>query len=299
MSYIDLHVHSNKSDGTLSPAEVVRHAAAHGLAAIALTDHDCVSGIAEATAEADRSSSPIRIVPGVEISAEYKNRDIHILGLLIDHENAALSAALAEAITARDTRNEKMVANLQRAGLDITMEDLLFDAKDTVITRAHFARHLIAKGYAKNRQEAFRRYLDSSTPYYVCRDYIKPEQAIKLILQAGGVPVLAHPLLYHLTLTELKELLVLLKGYGLCGIETLYSTNSAEDEALVRSLAEKYQLLMTGGSDFHGANKPEIEIGVGRGNLRIPMELLERLEAFQLTRVFQPDEPSRIVTKLR
>lgn len=285
MNYIDLHVHSNKSDGTLSPAGVVKHAAAHGLSAIALTDHDCISGIAEAIETAASLTPSIRIVPGVEISAEYKKRDIHILGLLIDYKNTALSAALAEAIAARDARNEKMVANLQRAGLDITMEDLLFDAKDTVITRAHFARHLIAKGYAKNREEAFRRYLDSTTPYYVCREYIRPEQAIKLILDAGGIPVLAHPLLYHLKLTELEELLTQLKGYGLCGIETLYSTNSASDEALVRSLAGKYQLLMTGGSDFHGANKPEIEIGVGRGNLRIPMELLDQLDAFQQKRL--------------
>ncbi|MBQ9119362.1 MAG: PHP domain-containing protein [Lachnospiraceae bacterium] len=280
-NYIDLHVHSNKSDGTLSPTEVVQHAIRRGLAAIALTDHDCISGISEAVAEAARAAAPIRIVPGIEISAEYKDRDIHILGLLIDSEHPDLRGALNAAILARDTRNEKMVQNLQRAGLDITMADLLFDAKDTVITRAHFARHLIAKGYVKDRHEAFKRYLDSTTPYYVCRKYIKPEQAIQLILQAGGIPVLAHPLLYHLKLTELEELLTELVGYGLCGIETLYSANSAADEALVRSLAGKYKLLMTGGSDFHGANKPEIEIGTGRGNLRIPMELLDKLDAFQ------------------
>ncbi len=279
MSYIDLHVHSNKSDGTLTPAEVVRHAASHGLSAIALTDHDCVNGISEAVAEASHLTTPLRIVPGVEISAQYQSQDIHILGLLIDPENVPLNKSLSEAIAARDIRNEKMVANLQRAGLDITMDDLLFDAKETVITRAHFARHLIAKGYGKNRQEIFRRYLDSTTPYYVCREYIQPKRAIELILQAGGIPVLAHPLLYHLKLNEIEALLTELKGYGLLGLETLYTKNSASDEALVRSLAHKYGLLMTGGSDFHGLNKPEVEIGVGCGNLRIPMELLDKLDA--------------------
>ena len=129
MAYIDLHVHSNKSDGTLSPTEVAERAAARGLCAIALTDHDCVAGIAEAQAAAEKllvDGKPLRVVPGVEISADYKNRDIHILGLLIAPENAALNAALAKALTSRDTRNEKMVKNLQAAGLDITVEDLLF-----------------------------------------------------------------------------------------------------------------------------------------------------------------------------
>lgn len=282
MSYIDLHVHSNKSDGTLSPAEVVAHAAAHGLSAIALTDHDCISGIAEAQAAAEKQSAdgaPIRIVPGVEISADYKNRDIHILGLLIAPENAALNTALSDALKARDIRNEKMVKNLQNAGIDITIEELLFGTGDTVITRAHFARHLLAHGYVKTREEAFRKYLDSDTPYYVRREFMQPAKAIRLIRAAGGIPVLAHPLLYHLTPNEVKELVAKLSAEGLLGIETLYSANTGTDEAFVRRLAAEFDLLKTGGSDFHGANKPDIEIGVGRGNLRIPEELLAALDA--------------------
>lgn len=281
MGYIDLHVHSNKSDGTLSPAEVAARAAAHGLCAIALTDHDCVAGIAEAQAAAKTltvDGAPLRVVPGVEISADYKNRDIHILGLLIDPEDAALNAALAGALASRDTRNEKMVKNLQAAGLDITLEDLRFGAADTVITRAHFARHLLAKGYVKTREEAFRKYLDSSTPYYVRREYMQPREAIRLILASGGVPVLAHPLLYHLDAGGVRELVTKLTGEGLMGIETIYSKNTGTDEAFVRKLAADFHLLMTGGSDFHGANKPEIEIGTGRGNLKIPEELLIKLE---------------------
>lgn len=281
MKYIDLHVHSNKSDGTLSPSEVVSHAAECGLSAIALTDHDCVAGVLEACAAAEKLSAngiSIRIVPGVEISADYKNRDIHILGLFIDVENPALLNALNAALKARDKRNEKMVKNLQNAGLEITVKDLLFGTNDTVITRAHFARHLLAKGYVKTWEEAFSKYLDSTTPYYVRREYMMPDMAIRLIRAAGGIPVLAHPLLYHLDTDGVRELVKKLKGEGLMGIETFYSKNTGTDEAFVRKLAAEFHLLMTGGSDFHGANKPDIEIGVGRGNLRIPEEILWELE---------------------
>ncbi len=285
MHYIDLHVHSNRSDGTLSPAEVAAHAAQHGLNAIALTDHDCVDGIPEARAAAEGlfvDGLPLRIVPGVEISADYKNRDIHILGLLIDPEEKALKKALSDALASRDTRNKKMIKNLQTAGLDITLNDLLFDAGDTVITRAHFARHLLAKGYVKTRDEAFRKYLDDSTPYYVRREYMQPQEAIRLIRAAGGIPVLAHPLLYHLTAGGVRELVEKLKGEGLMGIETLYSKNTGTDEAFVRKLAADFRLLMTGGSDFHGANKPGVEIGTGHGNLKIPEEMLAALDAAKM-----------------
>lgn len=281
MGYIDLHVHSNKSDGTLSPALLAEHAAERGLKAIALTDHDCVAGIKEANAAAKKllvDGAPLRIVPGVEISADYKNRDIHILGLFIDTENSELLTALDSALAARDKRNEKMVKNLRDAGLDITMDDLLFGTSDTVITRAHFARHLLAKGYVKTTEEAFLKYLDIDTPYYVRREYMLPDTAIRLIRSAGGIPVLAHPLLYHLDSDGVRALVKKLKGEGLMGIETIYSKNTGTDEAFVRKLAAQFNLLMTGGSDFHGANKPDIEIGVGRGNLRIPEKMLEELE---------------------
>lgn len=286
MKYIDLHVHSNHSDGTLSPSDVVRHAIDRGLCAIALTDHDCTLGIAEAkdaARELTSSGHEIRIIPGVEISADYLNRDIHILGLFIDPENSDLQNALELALHSRDRRNEKMVQNLQKAGIDITLQDLTFGNPDTVITRAHFARHLIRHGYVRDRHEAFSRYLDSDTPYYVRREYMKPEEAIRLIQNAGGIPVLAHPLLYHLSPSGVKALVSLLKDNGLQGIETIYSANSKEDEAFTRQLAAQYGLCITGGSDFHGSNKPEIEIGIGRGNLRIPYEILENLEKIRLS----------------
>ncbi len=281
MNYIDLHVHSSKSDGTFTPAEVAERAAQHGLTAIALTDHDCVSGIAEAECAAEKlraAGHALRIIPGVEISADYKNGDIHILGLFIEPSDSALTAALDEAIRCRDARNEKMVRRLRDAGIDITLEDLKLEAEDTVITRAHFARFLQLHGYVKSCSEAFRRYLDKGTPFYVPREYLQPERAIELIRGAGGVPVLAHPLLYHLTPDGVRELVARLKAAGLGGIEAIYSANTGSDEGFVRQLAAQYGLAISGGSDFHGAAKPDIEIGIGRGRLRIPEELLDSLQ---------------------
>ena len=280
MNYIDLHVHSSKSDGTLTPAEVAKRAAERGLTAIALPDPDCVSGIAEAehaAAELRAAGHALRIIPGVEISADYKNGDIHILGLFIEPSEPALTAALSEAIRCRDVRNEKMVQRLRDAGIEITLEALRSEAEDTVITRAHFARFLKMHGYVKNNSEAFRRYLDRDTPFYVPREYLQPERAIELIRGAGGVPVLAHPLLYHLTPDGVKELVARLKAAGLGGIEAIYSANTGSDEGFVRQLAAQYGLAVSGGSDFHGAAKPGIEIGIGRGGLRIPETLLEDL----------------------
>lgn len=280
MEYIDLHVHSNKSDGTLCPTELVNYAAKSGLAAIALTDHDCVDGIKEARAASSNLAAQgrfIYVVPGVELSADYKKRDIHILGLFIDPDHPVLVSALEKARASRDIRNEKMVRALQKANIQITLKDLTFGTNDTVITRAHYARFLVEHGYVKDRKEAFRKYLDSDTPYYVRREYMQPKEAIETIRKAGGVPVLAHPLLYHLSPEGVCELVRLLSDAGLAGIEAIYSANTGTDEAFVRQLAAKFHLLISGGSDFHGANKPEIEIGTGRGNLRIPKDILTPL----------------------
>ncbi len=287
MKYIDLHVHSTISDGTLTPSEVVRLAADSNLSAIALTDHDTVRGVAEALAAAEdlkKEEKFVRVIPGVEISAEYMGRDIHILGLFIDPDSKELNEALDQALSGRDRRNEKMVENLRNAGIDITLEALTFGTPDTVITRAHFARYLINNGYAKNNDDAFKRYLSHDTPYYVPRTQMTPEAALSLILSAGGLPILAHPLLYKLSLDELDTLIARLKSAGLIGIETIYSANTGFDEGIVRRYINKYDLLMTGGSDFHGSNKPHIMLGTGKGNLKIPETLLTALEEklFQL-----------------
>lgn len=281
MKQIDLHVHSSFSDGTLSPTELMHLAAEKELAAIALTDHDTVLGVneaLEASLSLRQKGNDIRVIPGVEISAGYQKHDIHILGLYIDHTNPALLGQLEQAVKNREQRNEKMAENLRNAGIAITMEELRKADPHAILTRAHFAKMLHKKGYIKDIKEAFKKYLDENGPYYVERDYMSPEDAISLIRESGGIAALAHPLLYHLSVRELENLLLRLKKAGLTGLEAIYSNNVSNEEAFVRSLARKYDLLITGGSDFHGTVKPSIDLGSGRGNLKVPASLLKDLE---------------------
>lgn len=278
---IDLHVHSTHSDGTCSPEELVSLAQASGVSAFALTDHDTVSGVREAKNAATKSavSGPeITVISGVEISAAYKKRDIHILGLFVDETNPVLLSALEEAVTARDLRNERMAERFRSLGIPLTLEDLRLVNPDTVITRAHFANYLIKHGHVKTSQEAFSRYLGYDGPCFVPREYMQPERAVSLILQAGGLPVLAHPLLYKLPPAELEALLKRLSDAGLKGLEVYYSSNTGFDEQICFGLANRFGLLMTGGTDFHGANKPNLYLGTGRNqNMNISEQLLEPL----------------------
>lgn len=278
---IDLHVHSNHSDGTCSPEELVTLAQKSGVSAFALTDHDTVSGIqkAKTAASATEVSGPkVSVISGVEISAAYQKKDIHILGLFIDETNPDLLTALEDAILSRDIRNEKMAERFRSLGIPLTLDDLRLMNPDTVITRAHFANYLIKHGHVKSSQEAFSRYLNYDAPCFVPREYMQPERAISLILQSGGLPVLAHPLLYKLPPAELEALLRRLKEAGLMGLEVYYSSNTNFDEQICFGLANRFGLLMTGGSDFHGTNKPNLYLGTGRNsNLNIPEQLLEPL----------------------
>lgn len=282
MKYVDLHVHSTVSDGTFTPAQLVEEAIRCGLSAFALTDHDTTDGIAEAknaAKEAQKAGTPVEVISGAELSVAYKKRDIHMVGLFLDTENAKLQNALEKAKESRENRNQKMVENLAKGGFDIDMERLIqtFE-KDTILTRAHFARYLFQTKQISSVGEAFRYILSEDGPYYVPREYISPEQAIRLIKQAGGIPILAHPLMYHLPDEELDSLIAMLKEMGLEGIEVFYSANMGFDEGILRRYANKYQLVMSGGSDFHGANKPHISLGTGRGNLHIPYSVLENLK---------------------
>ena len=283
MKYIDLHVHSNVSDGTLTPSELVDEAIKNNLSAFALTDHDTTKGVSEALEAAKKATlkgTPIEVVPGVEISAAYKNKDIHILGLFLDIEYEPLQIALDQAIQNRDLRNQKMAQNLKNGGLDIDYETLCSHfPPGTVLTRAHFAKYLYETGQVRSMNSAFDIYLNSDGPYYVPREYISPENAISLIKRAGGIPVLAHPLVYHIPEAQLDALIQRLKDAGLMGLEVFYSANTGFDEGIVRRYANKYDLVMTGGSDFHGANKPQISMGTGRGNLKIPYSVLEKLKS--------------------
>lgn len=280
MKYIDLHVHSTVSDGTLTPAELVDHAVELGLSAFALTDHDTIRGVAKAKERASWHKShghAIEVYSGVEISAAYKNRDIHILGLLVNENDEILDRVLNSFLENRNRRNERMLEKFAEFGIELTMEDLTADAPSSVITRAHFATALMKKGLVSSVQEAFEKYVGDNGPCYIPREYMSPEQAISSIRKAGGVPVLAHPLLYNLPHDELYALVERLKSIGLKGIEVYYSNNRGQDEVNVKALANHFGLIATGGSDFHGSVKPAIELGTGKGNLKIPYSVLEHV----------------------
>ena len=275
---VDLHVHSNVSDGTLSPKEVVKHASDIGVTVMALTDHDTVAGIGEASEAAKHYE--IELIPGIEISAGFRNRDIHILGYFIDINNAEFNSVLEKAWIKREERNLKIAERFLKYDIALDLDAIKKISGSSVITRAHFARWLVDNGYCRSNSEVFEKYLGNDCPCYVPRDYMTRETAVKAILSAGGVPVLAHPMLYGLNSCEVDTLVGELKEMGLKGIETYYSSNMGMDEQIVRGLAEKHGLIMTGGSDYHGDNKPGLEIGIGRSDsLRVPMKCAEDLFA--------------------
>ncbi len=281
MKQIDLHVHSDVSDGTFTPKELVLYTEKKGLAAFALTDHDTVEGIFEAKEAAKETE--VELIPGIEISSEYRGGDIHILGLYIDEERLAVSKILQEFVKAREERNEQMAEKLSAHGILVSMEEMRAYYPGAVITRAHFAEYMEVKGYA-SFEDAFRKYIGKECSCYVPRAVIQPRDAIELIGSAGGIAVLAHPLLYHLDLEELERLVRELKGFGLQGIEVFYSMNQEGDENVVGSLAKRQGLLMTGGSDFHGSRKPHIDLGSGRGNLYVPESLLKPLKELKMAK---------------
>lgn len=279
---IDLHVHSNCSDGTLSPSELVHLAVQTGLSAFALTDHDTMAGVTCAKQEAALlpASTPLTVIAGTEISSAYKSKDIHILGLFVNEKSEALQQALSEALAARDRRNEEMVHRFEKENIFFTLDDLRVQNPNTVITRAHFAKYLAENHYVKSREEAFARYLNHDAPCFVPRTYMEPERAVTLIREAGGIPVLAHPLLYKLEKEELCALIERLCAVGLQGLETYYSSYTVCEQNIVAGLANRYRLVKTGGTDFHGANKPGLFLGTGRNNnLNIPDSVLEDLKA--------------------
>ncbi len=276
MKSVDLHVHSTYSDGTLTPEELVVRAQQAGLSAIALTDHDTVSGVAEAV-EAG-SSHGLEIVPGVELSTLYGKKEIHIIGLYIDYTDDALKKELSGLRESRERRNQTVCEKFQQIGLDISYEEMLENYPDAVITRAHFADRLVQRGMVKSRQEAFSRYLGDGCICYVQREKILPEKAIELIRSSGGIAILAHPVLYHMSSANLRQLAEYLCRCGLSGLEAIYSTYTAGDEIQMRKLARENNLLISGGSDYHGANKPHIELGIGRGSLFVPYEVLSNIK---------------------
>lgn len=275
MRYVDLHVHSNASDGTLTPTEVVQLARKKNLAAIALSDHDTVKGVNEAIHAA--KGSDLEVIPATELSCYYNHVEIHILGLYVDYQNSEFLAELDRLEQARLQRNLDMIDLFQKDGIPITLEDLQAGNPGSVITRAHFARVLVDLGICKDKNAAFDRYVGVGCPYYLPKPQITPEISIPLIVKAGGIPILAHPMLYKLGYKQVEELIQTLIPLGLKGIEAYHSSNNISQSDKLRSLALKYNLVVSGGSDFHGANKPDIDLGCGRGGLRVTEAVLEQI----------------------
>ncbi len=275
MRPVDLHTHSTKSDGTYAPCELVRYAQRKGLKAVALTDHDTAEGIPEAVRTASElGESAPEVIPGVELSTEYMGKDIHIIGLYIDWENSVFNEKLKEFSDARIYRNQKMCRLLTEGGYEITFEALQESFPDTVITRAHFAQYLLDRRMISSIDEAFSKLIGDDCPYFVPREKISPHDAVDFLLRFGGVAVLAHPLQYNMTDAALCELISSLCEFGLDGIEVYYSTHKQADTAYLSRIAERFGLLQSGGSDFHGSRKKNLDLGTGYGHLYIPETIL-------------------------
>ena len=268
---IDLHVHSTASDGTYTPAEVAKLAKTIGLSAIALTDHDTIDGLEEF--QKAGTSLGIETIAGIEFAALWEKHhrpEIHIVGLGFNPNHPVLLERMKEIKESRDIRNRKMCEKLSSIGLHLTLDEVAANAGGEIITRAHFANVLLQKGYIAKKEDAFSRYISTGLPGYVEREFLTPALCIQTIKEAGGAAVLAHPTLYGFNMAQLEELCTELIPYGLDGIECQYSTYSPAETKAITALAEKLHLLPSGGSDFHGKNKPNIHLGRGKSNLAIP-----------------------------
>lgn len=272
---IDLHVHTTASDGTLTGGEAVSLAAASGLSAIAITDHDTVSGYAEA-AQAGKKLG-VEVIPGIEISTKYGGA-VHILGYYIDPDSEKLRPVLDWVIHDRDARNRKMAELMAADGIPVSYDEMRARFGE-VIGRPHFAEVLVELGLASGVQDAFDRYVEKGQKYWLPRNFLSIERSIEIIKEAGGVPVLAHPFQYKRDDAGLRELIEHCMAHGLRGIECRYTGYDAQMVGYLEQLADEYGLVKTGGSDFHGENKPHISLGHGlHGELDVPMPFLDALK---------------------
>lgn len=278
---IDLHIHSTASDGTLHPHEIIAQAAAIGLEAIAITDHDSLKGVESALRQAIPTT--LKFLTGVEISAAPPSSvriagSFHILGYGIDPQDPDLCDSLRGLQKSRENRNPAIIAKLNHLGIPITLAEVIEAVGECQLGRPHIARVLAQKGVVHSIDEAFGRFLGSGKPAYVDKHRIGCQDALDRIRSAGGVPVLAHPgLLAFDTHSGLADAVGALVGMGLMGLEVFYPDHTPAFTEACRRLARQHDLLMTGGTDFHGALTPEIQMGTGRGDLNVPFALYETL----------------------
>jgi predicted metal-dependent phosphoesterase TrpH len=276
MSRLDLHLHTTHSDGSFTPAEIVNMAEKAGVTALAITDHDITTGVPEAVAAGQERG--IDVIPGIEISSIFGDSELHILGYFLDCRNEQLNERLAILRESRHSRNPKIIERLQAAGIDITYEEVRALAGTESVGRPHIARILMEKKVVASAKEAFDQWLADGRPAYVPRELPTPAEAIQWIKAAKGLPVLAHPTWVKTTEGTLTDLARRLKAEGLDGVEVHYSTHTARQTRDYLALAKQLDLLVTGGSDFHGLTKPDIEVGVGKGSLHVPGSLLDKLK---------------------
>jgi len=274
--HCDLHVHSTCSDGTVRPAEVVRRAKDAGLAAMALTDHDTFDGVAEAAEAGARLG--VRVVPGIELSLPHSGT-FHMIGLGVDPSNARLAAVADLLNDGRGPRNREIVAKLVALGVDITIEDVEAEAGGDVVARPHVARVLVKKRVVGSLQEAFDRYLKKGGPAYADRARVELSDAIEAIRGAGGASVLCHPFTLGFDDDDaMRAELLRLAAAGVDAVEVRCGRSTPAEIAKWEAFARDAGLMPSGGSDFHGDNKPDLKVGTGRGKMRIPLEWLEALE---------------------
>lgn len=268
---VDLHIHTTASDGRLTPEEVVRIAAKQGLSVIAITDHDSLAGIEPALLAAESVPS-LRVIPGLEINTDTPNAEVHILGYFIDYRNKGLKQTLERLRNSRETRARKIVAKLGELGIDVAWHRVLELSGGGSIGRPHIAQAMFERGYIPSFQEAFIKYIGRQGPAYVERERLSPQEAVELVVKAGGLPVLAHPA----NIDDLEELLVELKDAGLVGLEAYYDGYQRKIIDRLVNLATKHGLITSGGSDFHGlGGNNEATIG----GIDVPFDCAERLIA--------------------
>lgn len=268
---VDLHVHTNASDGSNPPEEVIRLAAEAGLQAVAITEHDNTNSLACSVAAGKEYG--IEVIPGIELSADYKGIEVHILGYFIDPDADSLCDLLEIALANREVRNQKICACLREEGIAVTMEELRARHPGTVLGRPHIGLLMMEKGYVESVRQSFREYMGKGAKCYIPKVNMPMERAVSRILAAGGAPVLAHPFQYELDEPELRELIELVISLGCVGMECVYARYDEEQRAYLCKLAEEYGLIVTAGSDYHGTPKPDILLGDIRGDYAQVLQL--------------------------
>lgn len=258
-SHIDLHSHSNVSDGLLSPSALVQHAAEHGLKMLALTDHDDTAGLAEARIAAEQHG--ITLIPGVEISVTWRRRTVHVVGLKVDATHAPLAEGLRQIRAGRHTRAQGMAASLEKAGIEGSLEGAYRYAGEGIISRTHFARFLMEKGYGNEMRKVFKRFLVKGKPGYVEHHWAGLEEAVGWILGAGGVAVIAHPGRYDMGRPTMLELMEEFRSCGGSAIEVVTGSHTPDQYLEYARIAAMFGLQASQGSDYHGQGLSYMEMG--------------------------------------